>query len=122
MLPTSNKLTSPTQFRRTIKRGRRVGSHTVVVHAYDTTSEAELVTTGPRFGLVVSKAVGTAVIRHRTSRRLRHVCMALADELPANLDIVIRALPPSSQASSAELEKDLRSALQRVRKKLEKSS
>jgi len=48
--------------------------------------------------------------------------MALAKELPAHLDIVIRALPPSSQASSAELEKDLRSALQRVRKKLEKSS
>src|SRR5699024_11751587 len=46
--------------------------------------------------------------------------MALAKELPAHLDIVIRALPPSSQASSAELEKDLRSALQRVRKKLEK--
>ncbi|MGO1456714.1 MAG: ribonuclease P protein component [Corynebacterium casei] len=127
MLPTHLKLTSPTQFRRTIKRGRRVGSRTVVVHAYDTTTDTELVangplTNGPRFGLVVSKAVGNAVIRHRTSRRLRHVCMSLVDELPDSLDIVIRALLPSGQATSADLEEDLRSALQRVRKKLEKSS
>ena len=122
MLPTQFKLTSPAQFRRTIKRGRRVGSHTVVVHAYDTTTEAELVTTGPRFGLVVSKAVGNAVIRHRTSRRLRHVCMDLTHEIPPAWDIVIRALPASAQASSADLEKDLRSAVHRVRKKLEKSS
>lgn len=127
MLPTQFKLTSPTQFRRAIKRGRRVGSRTVVVHAYDTTSDAELVadgqlTNGPRFGLVVSKAVGNAVIRHRTSRRLRHVCMSLIDDLPDALDIVIRALPPSGEATSADLEQDLRAALQRVRKKLEKSS
>lgn len=127
MLPTHLKLTSPTQFRRTIKRGRRVGSRTVVVHAYDTTTDTELVangplTNGPRFGLVVSKAVGNAVIRHRTSRRLRHVCMDIIDDVPETMDIVIRALPPSGEATSAELEQDLRTALARIRKKLEKSS
>ncbi|MFH0412029.1 ribonuclease P protein component [Corynebacterium sp. L4756] len=122
MLPTQFKLTSPTQFRRVIKRGRRVGSRTVVVHAHVNSSDAELVTTGPRFGLVVSKAVGNAVIRHRTSRRLRHVCMDIIDDVPETMDIVIRALPPSGEATSAELEQDLRTALARIRKKLEKSS
>src|SRR5699024_9521833 len=61
-------------------------------------------------------------IRHRTSRRLRHVCMDLTHEIPPTWDIVIRALPASAQASSAALENALRSAVHRVRKKLEKSS
>ena len=69
MLPAHLKLTSPTQFRRTIKGGQRAGSRTLVVHVNDT--PAEVAATGPRFGLVVSKAVGNAVVRHRTARRLR---------------------------------------------------
>ncbi|MDY3127705.1 MAG: ribonuclease P protein component [Corynebacterium sp.] len=119
MLPTQFKLTSPVQFRRVIKGGKRVGSRTIVMHAHDTTS-AELAGTGPRFGLVVSKAVGNAVVRHRTSRRLRHICRTLITEelIPEGMDIVIRALPASGTASSEVLEKDVRSAWKRISAKL----
>ncbi|APT93558.1 ribonuclease P [Corynebacterium phocae] len=120
MLPAHHKLTSPVQFRKAIKGGKRAGSRTVVIHYLDynrgENNEAEVDASGPRFGLVVSKAVGNAVVRHRTSRRLRHICMSLIPTLPATVDIVIRALPASGTASSAELEKDLRKALTKARR------
>lgn len=66
---------------------------------------------GPRAGFVVSKAVGNAVVRHRVARRLRHLVADRIDLLPAGAMLVVRALPPSSDASSAELGVDLDSAL-----------
>ncbi len=69
---------------------------------------------GPRFGLIVSKAVGSAVIRHRVARRLRHICGPLAGELPPDADVVIRALPGAAHADSAELERQLRGALRKL--------
>lgn len=122
MLPAHHKLTSPPQFRRTMKGSRRQGTRTVVVHARDTMSAnsngtmgnpVEVAATGPRFGLIVSKAVGNAVVRHRTSRRLRHVCMTLIPKLPAGVDVVIRALPASATATSEQLEKDITKALRK---------
>ncbi|OFT61243.1 ribonuclease P protein component [Corynebacterium sp. HMSC05E07] len=117
MLPAQHKLTSPRQFRRTIKGGRRAGTRTVVVHMRINDGEDAIAATGPRFGLIVSKAVGNAVVRHRTSRRLRHVCMAVMKDgahgapLPPRTDIVIRALPASAEATSERLERDIRKAL-----------
>lgn len=69
---------------------------------------------GPRFGLIVSKAVGNAVVRHRVARRLRHICAGVAGELPVLADIVIRALPGAATVDSAELDRQLRSALRRL--------
>lgn len=121
MLPKQHKFTSPAEFSRTIKRGRRAGSRTVVVHLLDRSSRSDAdiaVTGGPRVGLIVSKAVGNAVIRHRTSRRLRHVCAALIDApsptMPRTCDVVIRALPAAGTASTSELTRDIRKALRKV--------
>lgn len=58
-------------------------------------------------GLVVSKAVGGSVVRTRVKRRLRHLCAARLDLLPAGSEMVLRALPPAAAASSAELGADL---------------
>lgn len=66
---------------------------------------------GPRAGFVVSKAVGNAVVRHRVARRLRHLVASRLEQLPSGAMLVVRALPPSSGASSAELGVDLDSAL-----------
>lgn len=84
----------------------------LVVHALRSDAVSD---PGPRIGLVVSKAVGTAVQRHRVARRLRHVARSVLDELdPADL-VVIRALPSSKHAISARLEQELRTALRRTR-------
>lgn len=69
---------------------------------------------GPRFGLIVSKAVGNAVIRHRVARRLRHMCGQVIAELPADADIVIRALPGAATTDSTELLRQLRGALRKL--------
>jgi ribonuclease P protein component len=65
----------------------------------------------PRAGLVVSRAVGGAVVRHRVSRRLRHLLVPRLASLPAGARVVVRALPPAADASSAELAGDLDSGL-----------
>ncbi|QGU08710.1 ribonuclease P [Corynebacterium occultum] len=116
MLPRQYKFTSPVQFDRTIKRGQRAGSRTLVVHLWEASAEAEpVIIGGPRFGLIISKAVGNAVVRHRTARRLRHICATLAPELPKNHHLVIRALPRSAEATSAELERDLRRTVEKLK-------
>lgn len=58
-------------------------------------------------GLVVSKGVGGSVVRTRVKRRLRHLCAARLDTLPAGTEVVLRALPPAATASSATLGEDL---------------
>lgn len=111
MLPAQHKLTSSGQFQRVISQGRRAGSRTVVLHVWEEKPNAELASVGgPRFGLVVSKAVGNAVVRHRVSRRLRHICLGLAPTIGPRVCVVVRALPAASGASSEVLERDIRKA------------
>ena len=120
MLPRAHKLTSSAEFRRVISKGGRAGTRTVVVHYYTRTDT--VITGGPRFGLIVSKQVGNAVTRHRVSRQLRHICMEVADKLDRNADVVIRALPASATATSAEFLEDVQSGVARGRRKAEKRS
>ena len=115
MLPRAHKLTSSAEFRRVISKGGRAGTRTLVVHYYTRTDT--VISGGPRFGLIVSKQVGNAVARHRLSRQLRHLCMEVVGSLDRKVDIVIRALPASAGATSAELLGDLESGLLRARKK-----
>lgn len=115
MLPAQHKLTSSPDFRRTVKAGRRGGSKTLVVHVYDRHTEPVLIG-GPRFGLIVSKAVGNAVIRHRVSRRLRHLLHGNVDKIPAYCDVVVRALPAAAGASFDELGRDLARAWRKTQR------
>jgi ribonuclease P protein component len=64
-------------------------------------------------GLVVSKAVGNAVVRNRVKRRLRHLTRSRLASLGAGALLVVRALPPASSASSEELGSDLDRCLER---------
>ncbi|MGZ6778056.1 MAG: ribonuclease P protein component, partial [Mycobacterium sp.] len=70
MLPARNRMTRSTEFGTTINRGVRAVQPDIVVHARRSDEPDQ---DGPRVGLVVSKAVGNSVQRHRVSRRLRHV-------------------------------------------------
>ena len=60
---------------------------------------------------MVSRAVGGSVVRHRVSRRLRHLLAPRLADLPAGSMIVVRALPPAADATSAELGEDLDAGL-----------
>jgi ribonuclease P protein component len=65
-------------------------------------------------GLVVGKTVGGSVTRHRVSRRLRAQLSARLDRLPAGSGTVVRALPESATATSAQLGRSLDKAFDRL--------
>jgi ribonuclease P protein component len=73
---------------------------------------------GPRIGLVVAKSVGNAVVRHRVSRRLRHVARTVLEDLDGRDRVVIRARPGAGSAVSPRLERQLREGLDRVRRRV----
>lgn len=68
----------------------------------------------PRFGFIISKQVGTAVVRNTVRRRLKAVCADALDRVPEGTDVVIRALPASATASYAELRVDVTRCLGRL--------
>lgn len=70
-------------------------------------------TSAPRAGLIVSKAVGKAVVRNRVKRRLRHQLAPLMAALPRGTSVAVRALPAAATCTSAELGEELRAALDR---------
>jgi ribonuclease P protein component len=68
-----------------------------------------------RFGFVVSRRVGKAVMRNRTKRRIRSATHEWLPQLLPGYDLVIVAHPPASGASYAELVEGLGSLFERAR-------
>ncbi|MFD0200034.1 MULTISPECIES: ribonuclease P protein component [Saccharothrix] len=124
MLPAANRLTRSQDFSLVVRRGRRAGRSRLVVHVLTSAAShgasAEQRTSAQptldpsKVGFVVSKAVGNSVVRHRVSRRLRHLVRDRLDALPPGTSLVVRALAPSADADSAELGRDLDAALHKV--------
>ena len=114
MLSAVHRLTDSDGFRRTVRHGRRAGCSTMVVHLRVDPDAAP----GPvQVGFTVSKAVGNAATRNRVKRRLRHLTrehLAALEELPGRAALVVRALPPSADASYASLGADLGRTLGKV--------
>jgi ribonuclease P protein component len=102
VLPAPNRLRQRAEFASAVRgpRSTRAGSRLLVVHATVTDARAGC---PPRVGFVVSRAVGGAVVRNRTKRRLRAITASRVGRLPAGADVVVRANPPAGQASSREL-------------------
>jgi len=101
-----------TEFDVTVKYGTRTVQPDVIVYVQRGSNREE--GTGPRVGLIIAKAVGSAVERHRVGRRLRHVVRTMLSDLHQSDQVVIRALPSSRHVSSAQLERQLRNGLRRV--------
>lgn len=96
MLPRVHRISDGVELRRVSRKGARHTTPFFVV--------AVTVTTGPsRFGFVVSKEVGGAVVRNRVKRRLRDLALRSIVGSSTGRDVVIRALPLSRDASFAEL-------------------
>ena len=110
MLPAPARLRRREDFTLAVRRGRRAGRGTRGAH-YLLESSAD----GPaRVGFVVGKAVGNSVVRHRTSRQLRHLMRDRLARLPTGALLVVRAQPAAAAADSASLGRDLDAALIRL--------
>lgn len=116
MLPPDRRLHRSTDFTDVLRTGRRAGRPLLTLHLLDTVAPAGQAGPGsePRAGLVVSKAVGGSVVRHRTARRLRHLLVPRLSRLPAGSRLVVRAAPGAGAAGSAALAVDLDRALVRL--------
>ncbi|MFA5605832.1 MAG: ribonuclease P protein component [Leucobacter sp.] len=96
------RITRGDDYRRVVRTGRRVGGANCIVHAVFRSPEMPA-----RFGFIVSKAVGGAVVRNLVRRRLKTIAQRhLADGL-TGVDVVIRALPASAEAPFAVLEQEV---------------
>ncbi len=58
-------------------------------------------------GFVVSKAVGSAVVRNKVKRRLRHLARGHLGSLPGGSLLVLRASPRAATACQADLAAEL---------------
>jgi ribonuclease P protein component len=95
-----------------------VGRPRLVVHAITAEAVARLgvaACADTRVGFVVSRAVGNSVVRHRVTRRLRHLFRDRLGTVLPGCSLVVRALPPAAGAASADLGNDIDSALRRLR-------
>jgi ribonuclease P protein component len=99
MLAKVNRVKSAGDFRTTVRRGRRFTTLHSVIYIAENAVEME-----PRFGFIISKAVGGAVTRNTIRRRLRSIGRDLAVSQAGVLglshrDVVVRVLPGAAETS-----------------------
>jgi ribonuclease P protein component len=121
MLSRAHRMSLPRDFRDTVRRGARAGSETLVVHLLLAPPLAVDGDSDVRIGFIVNKAVGSAVVRNRVKRRLRHLSRPLAAQLPPRSRLVVRATPAAPAASADQLGSDLASCLCRSRAKAQRT-
>lgn len=116
MLQAESRLRRPAEFTAVLRRGARASGPLLSVHLLPPAAQVFSGDGSPaaKAGLVVSKAVGGSVVRHRTSRRLRHLLRPRLAVLPAGTRVVVRAAPGAASASSSELGQGLDAALSRL--------
>ena len=88
-------------------RGRRRARHRLVAM-----SMCENQLPHNRYGLSVSRSVGTAVTRNRVKRRLREILRALP--LGTGSDVVVTAQPSSASADFEELRRAVERCAQQI--------
>ncbi len=73
-----------------------------------------MVSTSPdepsQVGFIVAKTVGNAVTRNLVKRRLREIVVETVRQHPYGVNVVVRALPVSADASFGDLVADYRKA------------
>jgi ribonuclease P protein component len=120
VLPAASRLRSSADFAAVTRRGSRVRSGGVVLYLLGVPASSEVGGSGDapagaaRCGLIVAKSVGTSVVRHRVSRRLRAQLSERLSGLPAGARLVVRALPSAADEPSAQLGRDLDKAFKRL--------
>lgn len=95
-------------FRKAVRRGRRTQTPHAVLYRLSVEDG------GPRFGVVVSKQVGGAVVRNRLRRRIHAICAGALGSVPETDLIVIRPLPGADMVSWDTLRAEIGDGLRRA--------
>lgn len=110
MLDRAHRVRSSSDFRDTMRRGRKAASPVVVIYARHPNRDG----VPTRFGFVVSKAVGNAVVRNRVKRRARAIAAELLGHIPAGTAVVMRMLPAAAEVSWDTLRDQVTAATRRA--------
>jgi ribonuclease P protein component len=99
----------PEDFRRVVRTGRRAGGRVLAGHLLLAAGSSGAVRSGDpaKVGFIVSRAVGSAVVRNRVKRRLRELMRRRVASLPGGSLLVLRAHPAAAGACQADLAADL---------------
>ncbi len=97
MLAKTARLTESGDFARATKSGIRYTSTNFVGYLYITNDTSE----PARAGLIISKAVGGSVARHRLARKIRHCLRDCYTQLPYGSLLVVRGLNNAASADCA---------------------
>ena len=113
VLPQQVRMRSPEEFKRTMRSGRRAGGAAVAGHLLLVAGPVQN-DVAPKVGFIVSRAVGSAVVRNRVKRRLRGLMRRRLAWLPVGCLLVVRAHPAAAGARQADLAADLDLVLERL--------
>jgi ribonuclease P protein component len=105
MLAKQNRVVRAADFRAAIRRGTRVPARCMIVHI------GQPATT--RFGFVIPKTVGNAVVRNTIRRRLRAAGGELLATHPLTGDVVVRVLPGAADLDWPQLRDEFAAAVER---------
>jgi len=114
VLPQRSRMRSPEEFKRVMRSGRRAGGATLSGHLLATAVGLVPGDASPKVGFIVSRAVGSAVVRNRVKRRLRELMRRQLASLPGGCLLVVRAHPAAAGARQADLAADLDLVLRRL--------
>ena len=105
-----DKLRKSGEFSYVYKNGEKwVGKYVVLLYVKNTLPNS-------RIGIVVSKKVGTAVVRNKVKRRLREIIRLNQDRIPEGLDIVIVAKSKAKGVDFWGLRDDLLKGFEEIEK------
>jgi ribonuclease P protein component len=108
VLPQQSRMRRPEDFRRVLRAGRRTGGSVVAGHLLLVASNGPVRSGEPaKVGFVVSRAVGSAVVRNRVKRRLRELMRRRVASIPGGSLLVLRAYPAAASARQEDLAADL---------------
>ena len=116
MLPSDARLTSSSDFARATKSGIRVTSQHFVGYLYISPVTNN---TSAKCGLIISKAVGGSVKRHRVARKVRHAVAPTISSLPSGSLLVIRAL---GQDGDSNIESEISELISKLIARTEKAA
>lgn len=107
MLPLKHRIVDRVDYQRVHKAGRKSSGDWFVVTAAQ-------VTGATRFGFITPKTVGSAVVRNRIRRRLRHLAADTVREYPTGWEVVVRVVRDGSTVTAEQLREEWRRRLEMV--------
>lgn len=102
------RLTSREDYRSVYKRGKSVANKELVLYFLKKENN------GKRFGISVSKKIGSAVVRNRVKRLIKETIRRNQESIKNGYDLILIARQPAREKSFHEVEKAFIDALKKA--------